>query len=126
HKECNTIGINGMLFNTNREGTLAFYTPDDITLNNSVALDPIDISIELNKAKSDLEESKEWIRRSNQKLDSIGSWHQSSTTIIVILIMMIILFIINVTIITIAIKYYRIQKRNRMDQNEKPYVLTNK
>nr|3N27_A Chain A, Fusion glycoprotein F0, linker, Fusion glycoprotein F0 [synthetic construct]3N27_B Chain B, Fusion glycoprotein F0, linker, Fusion glycoprotein F0 [synthetic construct]3N27_C Chain C, Fusion glycoprotein F0, linker, Fusion glycoprotein F0 [synthetic construct] len=32
----------------------------------------IDISIELNKAKSDLEESKEWIRRSNQKLDSIG------------------------------------------------------
>nr|WCF97232.1 fusion glycoprotein [Human respirovirus 3]WCF97240.1 fusion glycoprotein [Human respirovirus 3] len=126
HKECNTIGINGMLFNTNKEGTLVFYTPDDITLNNSVALDPIDISIELNKAKSDLEESKEWIRRSNQKLDSIGSWHQSSTTIIVILIMMIILFIINITIITIAIKYYRIQKRNRMDQNDKPYVLTNK
>nr|ANE23799.1 fusion protein [Respirovirus bovis] len=126
HKECQVIGINGMLFNTNREGTLATYTFDDIILNNSVALNPIDISMELNKAKLELEESKEWIKKSDQKLDSVGSWYQSSATITIIIVMIITLVIINITIIVVIIKFHRNQGKDQNDRNSEPYILTNR
>nr|ANG56406.1 fusion protein [Respirovirus bovis]ANG56407.1 fusion protein [Respirovirus bovis] len=126
HKECQVIGINGMLFRPNKEGTLATYTYDDIVLNNSVALDPIDISMELNKAKLELEESKEWIKKSNQKLDSVGGWYQSNITITIIIMMIIILFIINMIIIIIIFKQFKIRNRHPIDKSNEPYVLTRK
>nr|UIT55587.1 fusion [Respirovirus bovis] len=124
HRECQIIGINGMLFRPNKEGTLATYTPDDIVLNNSVALDPIDISMELNKAKLELEESKEWIKKSNQKLDFIGSWSQSSTTIIIIIVMIVVLFVINIIIILVIFRQSKIQDKHLENKNNEPYVLT--
>nr|AHZ90086.1 fusion [Respirovirus bovis]ANE23801.1 fusion protein [Respirovirus bovis] len=126
YKECQIVGINGMLFKTNQEGTLAKYTFDDIKLNNSVALNPIDISLELNKAKSELEESKRWIEKSNHKLDSIGSWYQSSATIIIIIVMIVVLLIINAIIIMITIKHLRARNRHPNNKDSEPYVLTNR
>nr|WNS50114.1 fusion protein [Ovine parainfluenza virus 3] len=126
YKDCQTIGINGMLFKTNQEGTLATYTPVDITLNNSVNLDPIDLSIELNRARSDLAESKEWIKKSEAKLDSVGSWYQSSTTEIIQIVMIIVLFIINIIVLIVLIKYSRSQNQSMNNHMNEPYILTNK
>ncbi|QJE38110.1 fusion [Respirovirus rupicaprae] len=126
YKECQVIGINGMLFKMNQEGTLADYTFDDIILNNSVALNPIDISIELNKAKSDLAESKEWIKKSERILDSVGSWYQSSVVEIIQIVMIIILLVINIIIIIFLIRYSRPKNKSTNNHTEEPYTLTNK